>query len=182
VIRGRRVCLRAFDRRHLEATRHWANDPELCRLLDRVWPISDDEHEHWFVAQPTQRNSVLFAIETSQGAEHVGNVWLSGIDWRHRKAEVRIVIGAPACTGRGLGTESLALICRYAFDRLNLCRVFAHVLAGNARARAAFERAGFGVEGVLRADRWVDGGYSDVVVLGRVREERAGRPGVSRGE
>jgi RimJ/RimL family protein N-acetyltransferase len=38
----------------------------------------------------------------------------------------------------------------------------------NPRARQAFEKAGFALEGTLRDDRWIGDGFSDVFVLGRL--------------
>ena len=43
------------------------------------------------------------------------------------------------------------------------------VLAINPAARRAFEKAGFAVEGTLRADRWTGAGFVDTHVLGRLR-------------
>ena len=47
-------------------------------------------------------------------------------------------------------------------------RVYAYVLAFNPRARKAFEKCGFVLEGVLREDRRSGGGYTDVFVLAKV--------------
>jgi RimJ/RimL family protein N-acetyltransferase len=82
---------------------------------------------------------------------------------------VRIVIGEASAAGRGLGTESIGLLCDYAFQRLNLHKVIAYVLEINPRAKRAFEKAGFTCEGTLKADRWVDDRYTDVHILGRLR-------------
>ncbi len=166
---GHTIVLRPFERRHLEQTRVWANDPELMRLLDRARPVSDAEHEQWFAELQERAEGVHFAIETVADARHIGNVWLWNIDSRHRRAELRIVIGSRADHGRGAGTEAISLLCGYAFKRLNLHKVYAYVLGINERARHAFEKAGFVLEGTLREDRWVDDAYTDVYLLGKLR-------------
>ncbi len=137
--------------------------------MDRARPISDIEHERWFSTLHERTNCVYFAVETNADARHVGNVWLWNIDWRHRKAELRIAIGDSGATDKGLGTEAISLLCSYAFERLNLHKLYAYVLAINPRARRAFEKAGFVVEGTLREDRWVVDHYSDVYLLGILR-------------
>jgi RimJ/RimL family protein N-acetyltransferase len=169
MIAGATVALRPFDRRHLELTRAWANDFDLACLLDRARPVGDADHERWFAAIQERQDCVLFALEAGADGRHVGNAWLWAIDWRHRKAEVRIVIGEADRLGRGLGSEALTLLAGYAFGRLNLHKLYAHVLGTNPRARRAFEKAGFQVEGVLAQDRWVGDRYADVFLLGRVR-------------
>src|SRR5688572_153894 len=89
------VALRPLDRQHMERTREWANDPEVSLLMDRARPVTDHEHEEWFTGLARREDAVFFAIEADgeSAPRHVGNVWLWGIDWRHRKAEARIVVG-----------------------------------------------------------------------------------------
>lgn len=164
---GGHVSIVPLDRRHLERTRTWANDREIMRLMDRACPVSEAEHEEWFASLSTRRDCLYFAIETADQA-HVGNVWLWAIDHRHRKAELRVVIGDAAARGRGLGAEAIDRLCRHGFDRLGLHRVYAYVLAINPTARRAFERAGFVLEGTLRDDRWADDRFVDSYLLARV--------------
>jgi UDP-4-amino-4,6-dideoxy-N-acetyl-beta-L-altrosamine N-acetyltransferase len=162
------VTLVPFSRTHLECTRAWANDAEVMRLMDRAVSVSAEEHESWFSSLQRRPDCVYFAIEAD--AEHVGNVWLADIDTRHRKAELRIVVGAPHARERGVGARAIDLMCRHAFEHLGLHRIYAYVLAINPRARRAFEKAGFVVEGTLKDDRWSEGQFVDVSLLARVAD------------
>jgi RimJ/RimL family protein N-acetyltransferase len=174
------VRLEPLDARHLERTLAWVNDPELSRLLDRALPVTATEHEQWFRGLSDRADCRYFAVETSEG-RHLGNVWLWNIDRRHRRAEARIVIGDPAGTDRGIGTQALGLLTTFAFDSMGLHKLYAYVLAFNLRAKRAFEKAGFQIEGLLRADRWSDAGWDDVYLLARLQEDglegREGRGG-----
>ena len=105
----------------------------------------------------------------ANGPWHVGNVWLWAVDERHRKAELRIVIGERDARGRGVGTEAIDGLCDLAFEQRGLHRVYAYVLANNPRARRSFERAGFAVEGTLRDDRWIGEQFVDTYLLARIR-------------
>ena len=162
------VTLVALDPVHLARTRAWANDPQIMRLMNRERPVSEPAHEAWFESIRERDDCAFFAIETVEPAAHVGNVWLWAIERRHRKAELRIVIGEPSARGKGVGTEAIDLLCRYGFERLDLHRIYAHVLAINPSARRAFERAGFHLEGTLRDDRWTGDGFTDTYLLARV--------------
>jgi len=71
-------------------------------------------------------------------------------------------------TGKGAGTEAISRLCDYAFERLNLHKVYAYVLAINPRARRSFEKAGFVVEGTLREDRWTGESFTDVYLLAKL--------------
>jgi diamine N-acetyltransferase len=162
------VHLVSLDRQHLDRTRDWANDPHLMMLMGRANHVSMAEHERWFAALPSRDDCSYFAIEIADG-QHVGNVWLWAIDRRHRKAELRIVIGDPAARARGVGSDAIDALCRHAFDDLGLHRIYAYVLAMNPAARRAFERAGFRLEGTLQDDRWTGDRFVDAYVLARVR-------------
>ena len=161
------IVLQPFERRHLSRTRNWTNDPELARLVGRVRQVSEDEHERWFAELAGRTDTRFFAIETADRG-HVGNVWLADINTRDAKAEIRIVIGEPDCVGRGIGARAIDLAACHAFEVLGMHRVYAYVLAFNPRARKAFEKCGFVLEGVLREDRRSGGGYTDVFVLAKV--------------
>jgi UDP-4-amino-4,6-dideoxy-N-acetyl-beta-L-altrosamine N-acetyltransferase len=161
------VCLRPLERRHLDQTLEWANDPELMRLLNRAQTVSKSEHEQWFAALKERTDCSYFAIETVEHAAHIGNVWLWNIEPRHRRAELRIVMGREH-TGTGAGTEAITRLCDYAFEQLGLHKVYAYVLAINPRARRAFEKAGFELEGTLREDRWTGDAFTDVYLLAKL--------------
>ena len=160
------VRLLPLERRHLEKTLEWANDPELMQLLNRAHTVSREEHEQWFNALQKREDCCYFAIKDVDGA-HLGNVWLWDIDFRHRRAELRIVMGLDRA-GKGAGTEAISRLCDYAFEQLNLHKVYAYVLALNPRARRSFEKADFVLEGTLREDRWTGESFIDVYLLARL--------------
>jgi len=162
-----RLSLVPLGPAHLARTRAWANDPELMRLMDRAALVSEAEHESWFEALGRRTDCTYFAVEI--GARHVGNVWLAAIDTRHRKAELRIVIGESDARGRRVGVEAIDALCRRAFDELGLHRIYAYVLAINPRAQRAFELAGFALEGTLRDDRWTGERFVDAYLLARLK-------------
>jgi RimJ/RimL family protein N-acetyltransferase len=72
--------------------------------------------------------------------------------------------------GRGLVTEALQTLARFAFDGLRARRVEVRMSSANQRSRAVAERCGFTLEGVLRQDSLsTDGQPRDTVVYARVR-------------
>jgi RimJ/RimL family protein N-acetyltransferase len=173
---GKLVRLRAFELADAEPYRAWINDPEIARLIDRApAPVSRVEHEAWYRALVASDRAVPFAVERLADRALLGLVWLFDIHPRHRRAEVRIVLGERTAWGGGCGTDALRTLADVAFGPLALEKLWADVLETNGRAVAAFERAGFAREGVLRGDRVVDGGRANVVRLGRLRSSASGR-------
>ena len=88
----------------------------------------------------------------------------------NRPVNFRILIG-PRGRDRGLGTEATRLLLAHAFDRLGLHRVELEVFAFNPRARRAYEKAGFTVEGVRRDALRFDGEWVDAVVMSVLEHE-----------
>ena len=170
--KGELVTLRPFESADADVYRAFVNDPEIGRLLDRARPVTRLEHARWYEQLVTSDTTVPFAIE-DPALGFIGLVWLYGIHWRHRRAEVRILIGDRRAWGGGRGTDAIEVLTRVAFGPLNLEKLWADVLATNPRAAAAFARAGFVREGLLRGDRVIDGRRLDVLRLGRLRGRRA---------
>ena len=60
---------------------------------------------------------------------------------------------------------------RFGFNELNLNRIFLRVYETNPRGIRSYEKAGFKMEGRLRQDRYMDGNFIDVFLMGVVRSE-----------
>lgn len=162
------ITLRPFEKEDLPKYRQWINNAEIASLIDRVLPVTETHHEIWYKKLLDDSSAVVFAVMRNDTSDYIGNVWLWNIDIRHRKAEVRIVIGDKSVAGKGFGIEALTLLSWFAFEKLNLHKLYAYVLMSNLRAIKAFERAGFSAEGVLKEDRYVNGRYEDVCVLAKI--------------
>ncbi len=172
---GKLVKLRAFDPADAERYRAWVNDGEIAALVDRVKAVSHPEHQAWYEALVASEGACVFAVERLDDGRFIGIVWLYDIHRRHRRAEVRIVLGDRQSWGGGFGTDALRLIASVAFGPLDLEKLWADVLVTNPRAVAVFERAGFVREGLLRGDRAGADGRVDVVRLGLLRPAEAER-------
>jgi RimJ/RimL family protein N-acetyltransferase len=167
---GELVRLRPFEAGDVERYRAWVNDPEIARLIDRAGPVTRSEHEAWYRTLVASPSAAVFAVDRLTDGAFIGIVWLYDIHERHRRAEVRIVIGEKSAWDGGYGTDALRALARIAFGPLKLEKLWADVLVTNPRAARAFERAGFAREGLLRGDRVQDGGRVDVIRLGMLRD------------
>jgi len=121
----------------------------------------------------TQRTDLtLFMFErTAEGAcgRLVGGTGLHRMDWSVPRFEIGYWC-RPSTQGRGLVTEAVQTLARFAFDSLRARRVELRMSSANTKSRAVAERCGFTLEGVLRQDSLdVNGGPRDTVVYARVR-------------
>jgi len=92
------------------------------------------------------------------------------LDDPNRRAHLkRIAVADP---GRGDGGRLLRALIDHLFTKTGTNRLDLDVYPENERARSAYEKAGFTVEGVMREHiRTADGGYRDVLLMSLLRRE-----------
>ena len=84
------------------------------------------------------------------------------------------MIGEKDFWGRGYGTEALKLVVNYAFNRLNLHKIYAGINSSNKASIRAYQKVGFKVEGRKREERYIDGRYHDTMIMGLISNEYQG--------
>ncbi|MBU6288049.1 MAG: GNAT family N-acetyltransferase [Chloroflexi bacterium] len=112
-----------------------------------------------------QSSALTDLLVTTLDGLPIGLVSLWDRSVPHDAAELSIWLGSQH-RDRGLGTEALRLSLRYAFDDLELHKVYLRVLDYNLRARRAYEKCGFVVEGYLREEMRVNGTWHTLIYMG----------------
>lgn len=154
----------------------WLNDARAA-LEDMPYrPVDCLAFKDWLDQQARQASQVLFIIRSLQPPRAVGFVLFKNLNPVFRAAEIGVRIGDAADRGRGHGSAALGLALQYAWDTLNLKRVWLTVFADNTRAIAAYARAGFEQEGVMRQAAFIGGEWKDVVMMAALNPREVGRP------
>ena len=158
-----RLHLRPWQAADADALQEALRDPEVARWTGlpsrpaREWVTST------YPGRWADGTGAGFAVLDATTAELLGGVDLHGVDAADATAEVGWFT-VPGARGRGVGTEAVEVLCRWAFAAAGLHRLTAQVEVGNWASRALAEKAGFTVEGVLRdvpapggrrADTWL---------------------------
>jgi RimJ/RimL family protein N-acetyltransferase len=117
--------------------------------------------------------NVVFSILEKKNDKVIGFTGLYSINWQTRHAEFRIIIGDKSSHGRGLGTVITKYLVSYAFEKLNLNKVWLGVNAENSAAVKCYEKAGFVKEGTLRQENFRNNQYYDIVRMSILRSEYA---------
>lgn len=172
-LQGKRVTLRPFDESDLPAMAAAIADPEVGRLtgsynstaeLGSGEPAVDDELRDWYTSRNEQTDRLDLAVVDKATGECVGEVVLNMYDEGSSSCNFRTLFG-PGGRDRGLGTEAARLLVAYGFDELGLHRISLEVYAFNPRARRAYEKVGFIVEGTLRDALRFDGEWVDATLM-----------------
>jgi RimJ/RimL family protein N-acetyltransferase len=168
---GSKTYLRPLEKSDGAVLLPWVNDAEVTRhlLLHRPMNLKAEED---FIERITQsEQDVLLGIVVRETDRLIGACGLNRIDAKNRSAPFGIFLGDKGSWNQGHGTEATRLIVGYAFDTLNLHRVWLHVFEDNARAIRCYEKTGFRREGLLRQDHFRAGRYWNTVVMGILRDE-----------
>jgi RimJ/RimL family protein N-acetyltransferase len=178
VIEGERVRLVPPDGLAFARITAWINDPEVSHLLiGPAYQRSLASREDFLRPRLSPSfDGIYLVIEAVDSPETsppraIGAIELRKTSAEHRTGDVGIVIGERADWGRGYGTEAMRLLCRFAFEQMDLNRITLHVVEFNVRAIRSYERVGFVVEGRLRQDAYLAGHYYDVIAMGLLRSD-----------
>ena len=126
---------------------------------------------HWTGDEaPSAADTAVFAVTELATGELAGEALLWGIDLHNRSAHLGLSL-RPAFRGRGLGGDTVRVLCRYGFAIRGLRRLQLETLTDNHAMIAAAERAGFTREGVTRSSGWVNGRWADDVIFGLLDTE-----------
>lgn len=176
LLRGRLTRLRPLEEDDLAALAAWWDAPtwmahQTLHVLPRPRAKTEEMFRSW--SANGSATSVGFSIETISPTELVGHVTLYGIDPVVRCGTLAVIIGAPH-TDRGLGTDALRVMTRYAFEELGLNKVELRVWADNPRAVHVYRRLGFALEGTRRAVGFHGGSFRDEHLMGLLAAEYRG--------
>lgn len=171
-----RLILRAFIQADAATVQKLAGAFEIADTTAAIpHPYKDGMAESWISNLETifaNEKGVTFAIVAKSGASLpeqalVGAISLMGLEADHQ-AEVGYWLGKPYW-GRGYGTEALKRLVEYAFEDLNLVRLYAHHLTRNPASGRVLEKAGFIHEGSRpsHAKKW--GKLEDIEEYGLLR-------------
>jgi RimJ/RimL family protein N-acetyltransferase len=164
ILMSNRLRLRPLEQSDASLLASWMNDHEITKYLLRYLPITVPEEEEWIANQARDRaRNVVWGIEVS--GVLIGTVALVKIDHRNGTCTLGISIGDKTRWGQGYGAEAIQMVIKYAFDSLNLRKIYLKVHATNKRARACYVKCGFRQEGCLKKDIYVQGKYVDTIIM-----------------
>jgi ribosomal-protein-alanine N-acetyltransferase len=152
--------------------RSWTNDDlaSLVKYADnrKIWlnlrdrfpyPYTRRDGRDFLHLARSQRPETMFAIEV-EGEAAGGIGFVPHTDVERVNAEIGYWLGEPFW-GRGIVTEALVAVTKYAIDTHHLTRVFALPYARNSASCRVLEKAGYVLEARLRRSAIKDGEIID---------------------
>ncbi|HLQ71497.1 MAG TPA: GNAT family N-acetyltransferase [Bacillota bacterium] len=154
--------LRVLEKDDLEFLHRLHNDPDVMDFWFSESHMSMEKLKHNHEKMLEEDSFRQFIL--TKDNERLGFVGLIRISPRHRNAEFVIMID-PSHQGNGYAKAATKQAMSYAFNQLNLHKLYLTVDKQNEKAIYIYENAGFQVEGEKKEHFFVNGSYHDVVSM-----------------
>ncbi len=171
MIRGKTVLLRAIESSDLDLYHSWINDEETNQWRGLSHPTSREDADLWIrERRKSGPDHLSLAIEHATDGL-IGFIGLRGICPRSRRAEIWIYIGSKLHWNQGIGFDAITAICDYAFEEMNLFRIWLECNPEFVPVVRCYEKVGFLHEGLLRKAYYRNGQFRDTCIMGLLRED-----------
>jgi ribosomal-protein-alanine N-acetyltransferase len=180
-LKGEKVMLRvplADDYREWAALR--GESRSFLEPWEPRWTPDELERTAWrhrlsrYREDHAQGTAIAFFIFDLGSGELAGGITLGNI--RHGVAQsghIGYWVGE-RFSGRGLMTDAVNVLARFAFDTLRLHRIEAACIPENTRSIRVLEKAGFRREGLLRSYLRINGVWQDHFLYARIADDPPG--------
>lgn len=164
-----------ISRDHLTDIKNWRNTQ--MSVLRQSKPLTDQNQENWFESISVDASQVLFSIGINEenSISIIGYCGLTNIDYISRRAEISFLINTNRSKKKLLYRndflKALTLLCQYAFDMLNMNKLFTETFAFRDEHIKILEDFGLKREGVLRMHQFKNGQYFDSIMHSILRDE-----------
>jgi RimJ/RimL family protein N-acetyltransferase len=181
MLQGKLVFLRPAEREDIPHFVRWLGDGRTTEFLGINGPLSRAMEERWFdsLVEEQGRDRWFFVICRLDDGRPVGSLDFHEIGLTSGGAGFGIVVGDPADTSQGYGSDAIRVLIDFGFERLRLERVWLDVFAENTRAIRLYERLGFVHEARFRHAVFRGGRHVDLLRMAMLREEWAAQRTVS---
>jgi RimJ/RimL family protein N-acetyltransferase len=161
---GKKLFMRPIMPQDLPYFVKWINDKETLEMLSAYLPVTIKEEAEWIESLSNKNHTdIQLAIVTTDG-NLIGSMGIHKIDWKNRTASTGAFIGDKNYWGKGYGTEAKMLLLNYAFNTLNLRKIYSSAIEYNKRSIAYQMKCGYKIEGRRIKQHFRKGRYWDEIL------------------
>jgi len=166
------VGLRAIEKEDLKVLKNWRNSNDLRMYFREYKELNQRNQEEWFEKiSSSNSKDIMFIIEDKEKKLMVGVCGLCYIDWKNRNAEFSIYIGHDNLYIDDLYAKIAGeILQKYAFDELNLHRLWVEVYEEDYKKNQYFLNLNFRKEGRFLDTHWTNGKWCNSIYYGKTKE------------
>ena len=172
-VKTERLTLRGLHPIDSEDMHDYARRAEVTRfLLWREHPTLSYTRDYIAYVQSRYALGDFYdwAIIDRESRRMIGTCGFARIDTENNSAEIGYVLN-PDFQGRGFATQAVRAVIEFGFTTLELHRIEARFMEGNAASLRVMEKLGMCFEGYRREAIFVKGSYRTVGYCGLLRED-----------
>ncbi|MFA5325693.1 MAG: GNAT family protein [Bacteroidales bacterium] len=106
----------------------------------------------------------------TKGKESIGLIGFKSTDVENHRTEIGYWL-AESFQGKGIMTNAVKMLCKMAFEKMNINRVQIKCAIDNIPSRKIPKRLGFKPEGIERDGELLISGYTDIAVYSLLKNE-----------
>jgi len=161
------TILRLPQRSDIDFWLKWVNDLKVTKGLIIDPPLTRKDEEDFYENFQKNLKNILLTIEDKSSKKPIGNVSISvnHTELNQFSADFGLMIGEKDFWNKGLGSEIVKTILKFAFEKLNLIKVQLRVFAENKAAIRIYEKCGFKKVGELKKEVYKKDGFHDCFLM-----------------
>lgn len=174
MLAGKKICLKAVERKDLKQLLEWRNKPEFRKHFREYRELSMAQQEKWYEEKVMRDSStMMFGIRRLNDNSLLGCCGFVYISWVYRHADISLYIGwnDSYIDNRGYAEESVRLLLDYGFKELGLNKIWTEIYIFDKKKKRLYDKFGFKVDGVLRQNCFHDGKFWDSYILSILASE-----------
>ena len=163
------MIVRRLNKGDLSTRVEWMNSPQVYGSMHYEIPVCLEKTMTWY--ENNLNNDARADLVFEENGNLLAMGGLTSIEREVNKAEMYIFVN-PNSQRSGIGTEATKLLCRYGFEHLGLNKIYLETNEDNYAARRVYEKCGFLLEGVHRAEYInKDGIYLSRIYMGLLKSD-----------
>jgi diamine N-acetyltransferase len=171
-----RILLRPIQREDLKYLAELMSDREIGILTGEVYPSTEKGMEEFYERCQKTEDRIWFVIVDKETGKVIGETGFLRMFMPWRTTDFSLVIWDKEYWSKGYGKEIAALMLEYGFNSLNIHRMAIGVVGFNQNALKLWKSIGFVEEGRQKDGYFVNGEYSDFVMLYLLEDDYRNRP------
>ncbi|EKN70938.1 hypothetical protein BABA_03714 [Neobacillus bataviensis LMG 21833] len=173
-LEGKNVSFKELSTTDAEEIHQYASDKEVSRFIGwRLMNSLQDTREHieTMVQREAEGTHLYASIVQKSTREIIGTAMIFNFDHEANKAEIGYVFHQDHW-GKGYGTECVSLMSVFAFESLNLHKLYASVVDANVGSARILVKNGFELEGELRDHYFIEETYFNAMLFGKIQTKK----------
>jgi UDP-N-acetyl-D-galactosamine dehydrogenase len=145
IIKENNIYIRSISEEDLKLIVSWRNKDSIRKWFVNQNVLNINKQEEWFSKYLIEENNYIFIIEEQKEFKQpIGMASIYNINEEKQEAEFgRLLIGLDEARGKGISKIIVNSICKFAFEKFNLKKVYLEVFKENKIAIRTYKKCGF---------------------------------------